>query len=548
MSGIGVAQCRVCNGCDYELQMATSTRQENGELRKKSRGELKLFQHPLLVQVLSFLGFRDLLEVSLVSSDFYFMSRDNVIWYRYNMARWLTDREQQPWTPTRTNGGTTTRGRLFRSNATSAATTFETAAVLQDATMLSESEAAKRVISLHARYSFTQFLDFTRRQEMARCCGLASFSVGARLLFASPVKLAIVGPSKVGKTACIRSFMGEDLTNVSIQPTIAFTRYQRTVKLVGDFRTEVTLDIFELSGQPCYESMRRFICRHCHAIGLCYDPGRKVTLVEAADIMMGIETALGPQPVVVCGLHRRTTPRAPPDPASAGLAAPATVPAAKSTSPTANAMVASKVAAPSLPPTASINSPSRRSSLAAAKGTDLCSPVSHSCRDSPNIEPSEHVSDNSESPQPSEVGRSNGHAMMTPPNGALRSPVVGSSAKPTRDGRTQVSEADAVNITVRGRGSIQCDLEHPESFFRQLLQSLVERLALGAMVTSTTIAGISEGVRMDNSSVAGPGGCGGDALPHSRPRQPQANKAVAQELLNKTMQPSPLDILLNRTA
>lgn len=295
---------RVCNACYYESQLVVSTRQENGDRRRRSRGELKMFQRALLVSIFGYLSLRDLNEVSLVSADFYFLSRDNVIWYQYNVTRWLKDAEQPQLSSIARAGRDSTKasGRRGTAATRQVSAQFEAAQVLQDATALTNSESAKRVISLHARYNFTQFIDFARRQQMARCEGLSSFYLGARMLLSSPIRIAIVGPSHVGKTACIRAFLGEDPNKMVVHPTIGFRRYQHTVRVKGGVAAEVTLHLYDLSGEARYDALRRFICRNCHAVGLCYDPAKKVTLVQAADIMMDLETALGPQPVVVCGL------------------------------------------------------------------------------------------------------------------------------------------------------------------------------------------------------------------------------------------------------
>ncbi|ORC86259.1 putative small GTP-binding protein Rab7 [Trypanosoma theileri] len=288
---------RICSACYYELQLVVSRRDHTGEARRKCRGELKMLQWSLLVNMLTYLSMHDLLEVSLVSSDFYFMSRDNVIWYQYNLAQYQ-QKEKELKIPTASNYfNPSLRHRLLNRHKVRA---FRT-----DFEDITPTDASKRVISLHARYNFTQFLDFARQQEMARCKGFLSFSVGARMLLSSPLKIAIIGPTGIGKSSMVRCFAGPHAAHTSWReplPTMGFTRYEKTVHLTGSLMADVMLHVFDISGEPRFEELRRFICSNCHAVGICYDARRKVTLVQAADIMMGVEPALGPQPVVVCGI------------------------------------------------------------------------------------------------------------------------------------------------------------------------------------------------------------------------------------------------------
>lgn len=142
--GDGEVACKVCRQCYYEAQLVISRRQPNGEVRRRCRGEFKLFQRVLLLNIFSFLTFQELSEVSRVSSDFYFISRDNIVWYQYNMRRWVQE-EASPRLNTMSHT-TEWQARQIQPN-----TNFQVAPLLQDAAMLSSSEVAKRTITLHAR-------------------------------------------------------------------------------------------------------------------------------------------------------------------------------------------------------------------------------------------------------------------------------------------------------------------------------------------------------------------------------------------------------------
>lgn len=418
--GDGEVACKVCRQCYYEAQLVISRRQPNGEVRRRCRGEFKLFQRVLLLNIFSFLTFQELSEVSRVSSDFYFISRDNIVWYQYNMRRWV----QEEASPRLNTMSHTTE---WQARQTQPNTNFQVAPLLQDAAMLSSSEVAKRTITLHARYNFTQFLDFSRRLEMAQRDGLSSFMLGIRILFSCAVKVAIVGPSHVGKTAAIRAFMGEKTSTMVVQPTVGFTRYSKRVSLGGAVRTDVMLHIFDISGADRYEQLRHFICRNCHTIGLCYDPTRKVTLVEAAAMIMTLEESLGPQPVVVCGL---------------------------------------------VPPKAQKGS----SDAAASGGTE----------------------------------------------GAQEDTVP-----------IEVQPSDAKSATVRGRRSLHCPVLETSLFFQDLLQCLLDRIALA------TIEKKNEHLDGEAPVEAA------KEFANGWKKRPKADQHVARDLLNITMQPSPLDILLD---
>lgn len=502
---------RVCNGCRYELHLVVSRRQDSGEVRRKSRGELKMLQWALVVNILGFLPLRDLLETALVSADFYFMSKDNLVWYQYNMMRWAKDAEQTQTQLSLASTAPASTGRRWGSGGVGRQeSTFEASRLLQDATALTESEAAKRVVSLHARYNYTQFLDFTRRQEMARCEGMSSFSVGARILFSSPVKVALIGPRGVRKTASIREFLGHDRPGAlgstatgtgssspshRVYPTTGFTRHIKTVRLAGGLATDVTLHIYDLSGAPRYEALRRFICAQCHAIGLCYDPTSKVTLVEAADVMMDLETALGPQPVVVCGLLPKGTVGS--QPGSAGRY-------------------------------------SRRLALATHhNGSSLASSMA-------SVPPSMNGC----------TASGGGEFMAEECGRAAQTDEEEDAGATPGGGHLAVSEEDAIGITVRTAGSLQCPVDQCEPFYHKLLQCLIDRLATATMAGTATVADIT-----GDLAAAGGGGSAGQqqqqqhgsaAADHSVLRRPTANKVVAQELLNLTMQPCAMDILLDR--
>lgn len=468
-----VSSCRVCRQCYYETHLVISKRQENGELRRRCRGEFKLFQRSLLLNIFSFLTQQDLAEVARVSSDFYFISRDNVIWYQYNMQRWIKE-EKSPFMQAIPSSAMSWQA---KQNAASSTIPFQVAPVLQDAASVSSSaEAAKRAISLHARYNYTQFLDYARRLEMAQRDGLTSFMLGMRILLSSVIRIAITGPSQVGKTTSIRAFLGKDVSNEAALPTVGFTRYVKAVRLRGAVRTQVTLHIYDISGEDRYEVLRRFICSNVHAIGICYDPTCKRTLVEAADMMMSMEESLGPQPVVVCGLI----------------------------------------------PVNACNSNFSQTKLEHSVSKSLSGGKKHSVD-----------------------FRSGGASVKlvagNESNVAESAPTSQTSAPP----QLEVMPSEAKSITVRGRRSMHCPMLDTSPFFQEILQCLLDRIALATMEKKGEQHNLGESL-VPNSSASGDIPNSPNSVTNrSMTKRPQADQTVAQDLLNMTMQCSPLDILLD---
>ncbi|EPY19565.1 ras-like small GTPase [Angomonas deanei] len=477
-NGVMYTQEKVCNSCNYELQLVVSTRSEKGELRRKSRGELKYFQRALIVNIMSFLTLRDLAEISAVSSDFYFMSRDNLIWYQYNMTRWMKDSEFS-------SVESLAKAQLDKKR-------FKHLVQNNTAQTSSEGDSTKRVISLHARYNYTQFLDFARRQEMARSNGFSSFSIGSRILLSSPIKIAVIGPSKVGKTACIRSFLGENPYTMVVQPTVGFVRYTRSVTMPGAPTGEITCHIFDISGESRYEALRKLICSQCHVIGLCYDPHRKVTLVEAADVMVGVEPILGPQSVVVCGLIQ---------------------PAASSTERDDRRKVRNddelgvRRGSTGGTPLAGIPHTASFSSFTPADAEEF-RPTSHSAPATPT----------------------ESHLIVSESTRRQMAEVDQQIQLKTAQKTAEVTKEDASGVTGRGGGSLQCPLLETAPFFSLLIQCLLDSLALGTMATTGTVADLTEELSKSSTSQ----------------RRPRANRTVAEELLNLTMQPSALDVMLDK--
>ncbi|CCW64269.1 unnamed protein product [Phytomonas sp. EM1] len=556
---------RVCNECFYETQLVVSTRGEDSKPRRKCRGQLKMFQRALLVNVLSFLSLRDLLEIALVSSDFYFMSRDNVIWYQYNTARWLKETENPYFsftgdtnhmlTVAAANSALSSGGlrhwfsaheSYYKSTSSPSALStltialdgsnasvgegsikFPRAPFLEDATVLTQGEAFKRVISHHARYNYTQFLDFARRQEMARCEGLAWFSVAARVLFSSPIRVALIGPPGVGKTTSLLAFLRKNKRGSTVHSTMGFTRHRVTLWIRGESKVGVNLEIYDVSGDERYESLRRFICSHCHAIGLCYNPCRKVTLVQAADVMMGVEPALGPQPVVVCGLIPSTesdvadASNIPPKDVSNGL---------NGVRPDLQVPQASHQQHPYTLPAVSFATLATPSSEVSARsqGSTVASTITVREATSPPLA-STHPAHGS---------------MVWGAEGAPSSRTQGLTP-PRHSSLIEVSEEDAAGITVRDGGSLHCPIDQTHVFYDRLLGSLIDRLSLAVMANRTSIANLTDVTEESESNKFG-GVSASNCSRSFAKRDPKVDKDIAEELLKLTMQPSTLNILLDR--
>lgn len=473
VSCASLSSCQVCRQCYYEAHLVISKRQENGELRRRCRGEFKLFQRYLILNIFSFLTQQDLAEVSRVSSDFYFISRHNVIWYQYNMQRWIKEEKS----PLKQAISPSVASWQAKQSSVTSTIPFQVAPMLQDAASLSGiADASKRVISLHARYDYTQFLDYARRLEMAQRDGLTSFMLGMRILFSSVVRIAITGPSHVGKTAAIRAFLGEDLSKVTVLPTAGFTRYIKKVHLRGAVRTQVTLHIYDISGASRYEVLRRFICSNTHAIGICYNPVFKRTLVEAADIMMSMEDSLGPQPVAVCGL--------------------------------------------------------------------IPTDVSTSSSSSTRIESSSQIYSSAipmETAHNSRMEASSGHDSKCGANAPLHNPAPYVNDLP----QLEVMPAEAKSITVRGRRSMHCQMLDTSPFFQEILQCLLDRIALATMEKKGEQHNLGEDLEAEPGKGSDSPNSPNSAKNRSMTKRPKADQTVARGLLNMTMQCSPLDILLD---
>lgn len=292
---------RICSECFYEHQLVVVRRPNDGALRRRTRGELKMFQWPLIVRILCYLPLSELLNVSAVSSDLYFMSRDNAVWFVHNMNRWGSDMSQEK------------SSNMLQSDVGSAEITTP---VIGSAGKANRNSAAvggrlsKTVISHHARYNFTQFLDFARRLESARCQGLSSFSAGAKQLLSSPIKICVVGPPGVGKTFFVKRFVGEitgDPVQIAAQAstihsTCGFATYTKRVSIVGGLTCDAVMTIVDVAGDKRYEQLRVLCAQGAHAIVVCYNSHSKMSLVHAANLMTGIEPHLGPQPAIVCGV------------------------------------------------------------------------------------------------------------------------------------------------------------------------------------------------------------------------------------------------------
>lgn len=296
-SSAAALSIRVCAECFYEHQLVVVRRPSDGGLRRRTRGHLKMFQWPLIVNILSYVSLPELLCVSAVSSDFYFMSRDNQLWFSHNMQRWgASIAQERPASLSRKGGAMGTQ--ITPTRGGKQALVASVAAPLSNV-----------VISHHARYNFTQFLDFARRLEGARCQGLSSFSAGAKQLLSGPIKVCVVGPPGIGKTFMMKRFTGDiagDPSTIashalSIHPTCGFTTYNKRVSVVGGLTTAATFAIMDVAGDRRYEQLRGLCAQSAHAVVVCYDTHSKMSLVHAANMMTTLEPFLGPQPAVVCG-------------------------------------------------------------------------------------------------------------------------------------------------------------------------------------------------------------------------------------------------------
>ncbi|CCW67867.1 unnamed protein product [Phytomonas sp. Hart1] len=555
---------RVCNECFYETQLVISTRGEDGRLRRKCRGQMKLFQRVLLVNILSFLPLRDLLETALISSEFYFMSRENVIWYQYNTARWLKETENPHFSFTgdtnhmltvaaANSGSLASRNQYWLSahdsyyrvasspssstltialdggtaSVVEGSVNYPRVPVLEDATALTQGEAFKRVISHHARYNYTQFLDFARRQEMARCEGLAWFSVASRVLLSSPIRVALIGPSGVGKTTSLRAFLKENKQGSTVHSTMGFTRYKVTLWMSSESKVGVNMEIYDLSGNERYEALRRFICSQCHVIGLCYNPCRKVTLVQAADVMMGVEPTLGPQPVVVCGLI----------PSAESYMAGVNSTSPKDVCNGFNATLQNLHVSQTPHQKRSTTLPTVSSST---PGTALSE--TYAGFQGSTIALATLSGDAASAPLRSI------HSVHDATKCGLEDVPSLQSERPTlhkNNFSVEVSEEDAAGITVRDGGSLHCLIHQTHAFYDRLVYSLIDRLSLAVMANRTSIADLTE--YSEESEPCRFGGAPVSDLSRSfAKRDPKVDKAIAEGLLRLTMQPSTLNVLLDR--
>lgn len=268
-----------------------------------------MFQWTLLVHIFSFLPLDELLNVSAVSSDLYFISRDNQLWFVHNMNRWSSEMAQE-----RSGFGLVSS---LSSGAAGGNNKKQKPLIPQPGGAGGAMPAlSKTTITHHARYNFTQFLDFARRLEGARCQGLSSFSAGARQLLSSPIKICVVGPSGIGKSLLVRRFVGADSVGqgngvlgtqaaaspLAVHTTAGFATYTKRVLLAGGLTSEAMLSIYDVAGDKRYDPLRVLCAQSCHALVVLYDAHNKMSLVHAANMLNTLEPQLGPQPAVVCGL------------------------------------------------------------------------------------------------------------------------------------------------------------------------------------------------------------------------------------------------------
>lgn len=175
------------------------------------------------------------------------------------------------------------------------------------------SSLQRAVISLHCRYNFTQFLDFSRRVEVERCQGLSTFASSAKQLLSSNIKICVIGPSGIGKTSLVQSFMADATAaaadDAAMRSTSGFVMTTKRVSLVGGLSAEAAVSIFDVGGDSRYDALRLLCAQNCHAIVALYSAHSKLSLVQTATMLSAIEPDLGPQPVVVCGVAVPHRPR-----------------------------------------------------------------------------------------------------------------------------------------------------------------------------------------------------------------------------------------------
>eukprot|EP00758_Cryptobia_borreli_P015043 Tbor_TRINITY_DN5983_c1_g4::TRINITY_DN5983_c1_g4_i1::g.18652::m.18652 len=329
------SETRMCKECCYNHQLAINRREATGHPRRRHRGELKMIQRARIVDIFSFLSFKELLNVSLVSSDFYFITRDNNLWMNFNALRWESDnsrhhssiisRQLQPHyeqTSPITSTGVVGYGASRASSKRPSTAGF----------LLRGLTTANGEISNHCRYNYTQFLKYCTLLENARCGGLANFASNAKLLLMKSVKVAVIGPAMVGKSVMIQHFADEMYSNVcsgvrvfspthvshhrrtasyamgpfdrdAYRPTCGLVVSHKKVTVTGEISLPQSgVIIYDVSGGARYEKLRGLVCRSVHVIILCYNVSSKGSLKEAVAQMSSIESLLGPQPVVLCGI------------------------------------------------------------------------------------------------------------------------------------------------------------------------------------------------------------------------------------------------------
>ena len=248
--GASQAEIRACKECYHEHQLAITRRNAaTGELRRRMRGELKMLQRARLVDICSYLTLSQLFNLSLVSSDFYFVSRDNELWVAYNSARWVAlnmDADSNLWGGSNRVLSTLPKSVAFHPhNDTSPAKPAPTSDALAangapspnpprpmiDTTKTNGSDgststpdtlveprspsqfdqatvaAANAEYSSHSSYNFTQFLQYCFALETSRCMGFANFANSAKQLLSKAIKIAVIGPPRSGKSMLIQNFL-----------------------------------------------------------------------------------------------------------------------------------------------------------------------------------------------------------------------------------------------------------------------------------------------------------------------------------------------------